>query len=150
MSFKNVTEVDIAVPQTKLASLFADPSQFTQWMHDMERIEPISGQLGMPGSRFRMVPKKGDRAFVATVTERDLPSEVDLSLDAKGLSIATKAKFTPLSAASTRLRHEQVFTFKGIAGRILGALSRPAMHRAQRRHMESLKRFAEEQARGGQ
>jgi hypothetical protein len=146
MSFTNVTEVDIEVPQATLARLFADPANLTQWMDDMDRIEPISGQLGMPGSRFRMVPKQGDRVFVATVVERDLPSEVDLDLDNESLSIATKATFTPLTPATTRLRHEQEFTFKGLIGRIVGALSRRAMHRAQRRHMQGLKRFAEQHA----
>jgi hypothetical protein len=143
MAFKSVTEVDIDVPRTKLASLFADPSNFTRWMDDMERIEPISGEMGMPGSRFRMVPKMGDRSFIATVIERDLPSAVDLELDAPNLSIATTAKFTPLSAATTRLRHEQVFRFRGIMPRLFGALSHRSMRRAQERHMRGLKRFAE-------
>ena len=145
MPFKNVVEVEIGVPQPRLAGLFADPAQFTRWMHDMARIEPVSGELGMPGSRFRLVPKQGDMIFVATVIERNLPSEVDLNLDAEKVSIFTRARFQPLSADRTRLRHEQVFSFKGFLGKLLGALSRPAMRKAQRRHMEGFKRFAEAQ-----
>jgi hypothetical protein len=143
MTFKNVVEVDIQVPQARLAGLFADPAKFTRWMHDMARVEPVSGELGMPGSRFRMVPKEGDWVFVATVLERNLPSEVDLDLDAEKLNISTKAFFQPLSADRTRLRHEQVFTFKGFFNKLLGAVARPAMRKAQRRHMEGFKRFAE-------
>ena len=143
MSRKSVTVVDVDMPQTRLASLFADPSQFTRWMHDMERVEPLSGELGMRGSRFRLVPKQGDMVFVTTVLERNLPSEVDLNLDAEQVAIFTRALFQPLSASRTRLRHEQVFTFKGLFNKLLGALSRRAMHKAQRRHMEGFKRFAE-------
>jgi len=144
VSFRNVVEVDILVPPARLAGLFADPMQFPRWMHDMARIEPVSGELGMPGSRFRMVPKRGDMVFVATVLGRNLPSEVDLNLDAEKVAILTKALFQPLSPERTRLRHEQVFSFKGFLGRLFGRLSRAAMHKAQRRHMEGFKRFAEE------
>jgi len=83
VSGNSVIEIDVDVPQARLASLFADPGQFTRWMHDMERVEPLSGKLGMPGSRFRLVPKRGEMVFVATVLERNLPSEVDLNLDAE-------------------------------------------------------------------
>jgi hypothetical protein len=143
--YESATEIDIAVPQARLASLFADPTQNTEWMHDMNRVEPISGELGLRGSRYRLVPKKGDRTFVATVRERRLPSEVDLELDATDVAITTRAFFIPLSADRTRLRHEQVFTFKGIVNRIVGALARRAMRKAQRRHMEAFKQFAEAQ-----
>jgi hypothetical protein len=73
---KSVIEIEIGVPQARLAGLHADPQQNTKWMDDIERMEPISGQLGMPGSKYRLVPKSGDMVFVATVLDRSLPAEV--------------------------------------------------------------------------
>jgi hypothetical protein len=75
---KSVIEIEIHVPQARLAALYADPKLNTRWMDDMERMEPISGQLGMPGSKYRLVPKKGDMVFVATVLVRNLPAEFAL------------------------------------------------------------------------
>jgi hypothetical protein len=73
---KSVIEIEIGVPQARLATLYADPQQNTKWMDDIERMEPIRGQLGMPGSKYRLVPKNGDMVFVATVLARDLPARI--------------------------------------------------------------------------
>jgi hypothetical protein len=56
-----------------VAALWADPRNNVKWMNDIDRIEPISGELGMPGSKYRLVPKKEGMEFVATVISRDLP-----------------------------------------------------------------------------
>jgi hypothetical protein len=142
---KNVVQIDIDVPQAKLANLYADPRLNTKWMHDIERIEPISGQLGMPGSKYRLVPKKGDRVFVATVLARNLPSELRLSLEAKNIAISVKGLFVALSPSSTRLTHEQVFDFKGLFSSVGGFLARRSIRKAQARHMEAFKHYAETQ-----
>ena len=142
---KSVVEIEIQVPQARLADLYADPKQNTKWMDDIERIEPISGELGMPGSKYRLVPKKGDTVFVATVLGRDLPTDLHLSLEAKNVTISVKGRFTALSPGSTRLTHEQVFSFKGLFNKLVGFLARRAIKKAQRRHMDAFKRFAETQ-----
>ena len=140
---KSVVETEIHVPQAILADLYADPKQNTKWMDDIERIEPIIGMLGMPGSKYRLVPKKGDMVFVATVIDRNLPTELHLSLEASNVTISVKGLFTALSPASTRLTHEQVYSFKGLFYNLVGFMARRAIKKAQRRHMEAFKRFAE-------
>jgi hypothetical protein len=142
---KSVIEIEIHVPQTLLAALYADPKLNTRWMDDVERVEPISGQLGMPGSKYRLVPKKGDMVFVATVLVRNLPAELHLRLEATNVTISVKGLFTSLSPGNTRLTHEQVYSFKGLFNKVFGFLARRAIKKAQRRHMEAFKRFAEAQ-----
>lgn len=142
---KTVIEIEICVPQVRLAALYADPQQNTKWMDDIERIEPISGQLGMPGSKYRLLPKSGDMVFVATVLARNLPAELHLSLEATNVTILVKGRFTALSPSNTGLRHEQVFRFKGLFNKVFGFLAQRAIRKAQRRHMQAFKRFAEAQ-----
>jgi hypothetical protein len=142
---KSVVEIEIHVPQARLAALFADPAQNTKWMDDVERIEPMSGALGMPGSKYRLMPKKGDMVFVATVLARNLPGELHLSLEAKNVTVSVKGLFTALSPTNTRLTNEQVFSFKGMFSKIVGFVARRAIKKAHRRHMEGFKRFAEAQ-----
>jgi hypothetical protein len=142
---KSVIEIEIGVPQARLATLYADPQQNTKWMDDIERMEPIRGQLGMPGSKYRLVPKSGDMVFVATVLARNLPAELHLSLEATNVTISVRGCFTALSPSNTRLRHEQVFRFKGVFNKVFGFFAQRSIKKAQRRHMEAFKRVAEAQ-----
>jgi hypothetical protein len=140
---KSVVEIDINLRQAKLAELFADPSNNPKWMDDIERIEPISGELGEPGSVYRLVPKRGQLVFVATVVTRELPSESRLSLDAPSVSVLVMGKLLKLSEEKTKLISEQTFRFKGAFNKVFSFLARGAIKKAHRRHMESFKRFAE-------
>ena len=140
---KSVVQVDIDVPRERLASLFADPTLSTKWMDDIERYEPIGGQPGAPGSTYRLVPKKGDMIFMATVIANELPNESRLRLDADNVTVAITARYVAIAAERSRLVSEEVFTFKGLLPKVGGFLARGAIHRAHRRHMEAFKRFAE-------
>jgi hypothetical protein len=81
--------------------------------------------------------------FVATVVGRDIPSELHVSLEGEIVTVAVTARFATTSPTSTRLTHEQVFRFKGLANKIGGLLGRGAIKQAQRRHLEAFKRYAE-------
>jgi hypothetical protein len=143
---KSVVELDVKVRQAKLAELFTDPQHNPEWMDDVERIEPIGGDLGKPGSTYRLVPKQRKLIFVARVISLELPTEVKLILDAPSVSVLVTGKFLALSEETTRLVSEEIFSFKGIFGKLFGLLARGAIKSAHRRHMESFKRFAERQA----
>jgi hypothetical protein len=143
---KSRVELDIRAPQVQLAGLFADPRNNPGWMDDIERTEPISGELGQKGSIYRMVPKRGSLVFVATVVQRALPTQLSLSLNTPRVSVAITDTFRKLSETTTRLISEEVFTFRGRLGKLVGLAARQSIRRAHRRHMESFKRFAESHA----
>ena len=144
---KSRVELDIEAPQAEVAKLFADPRHNPEWMDDIARIEPVSGELGQPGSVYRMVPKKqGAMEFVATVVRRVLPNQVSLSLNADSISVAITDTFRKVSDTTTRLISEEVFNFRGRLGKLVGFASAPAIRRAHRAHMQSFKRYAERHA----
>jgi hypothetical protein len=140
---KSLVEIRINVPQRKLAELYADPRLNTRWMDDIQKVELISGELGMVGSKYRLVPKKGDMVFVATVIARNIPDELRLNLDAANVTVSVKGRFIAVSPQSTRLISEEEFRFKGLFNTIFGFFAGGAIKRAHRRHMESFKQFAE-------
>ena len=140
---KSVIELEIDAPQARTAELYADPQNCPRWMDDLEKYEPISGQPGMPASTFRMVPKKGDMVFVATVVARNLPDEVRMNLEAANVRVTVKATFAALSAETTRLTSEEDFHFKGFFNRVFGFLAHFSIKKAHRNHIEAFKRFAE-------
>jgi len=143
---RSIVELDIDAPLARVAALYANPELSTEWMDDIERYEPISGEPGAPGSRYRLVPRKGSMLFVATVIARDLPNEARIRLDAPQVTVFVTGRLAALSPDRTRLVSEEVFHFKGLLHGVLGFLARGAIKKAHRRHMEAFKHFVERSA----
>jgi hypothetical protein len=143
---RSVVEVEIDLPQARIAELHGNPELSTKWMEDIERYEPVAGQPGVAGSQYRLVPKRGSMVFLATVIQRDLPNELRLRLDTKGIEILVTVRFSPLPAGRSRLVSEQTFRFRGMLRRVFGLLGRGSIRRAHRRHIQAFKRFAEQVA----
>jgi hypothetical protein len=140
---KSIVELEINVHQARLAELFADPENNTKWMDDLDRYEPMSGTPGMPGSKYRLIPKTGSMIFIVTVIARDLPDESRLILEASNVEISVSVRFVALSPEETKLISEEVFSFKGIFNKVFGFVAQRTIRNAHRRHMEAFKRFAE-------
>jgi hypothetical protein len=143
---KSTLELVIRAPLPEVAALFSEPRQNPEWMDEAAWVEPLRGQLGETGSAYRIVPKEGRGAFVATVVTRRLPDEVRLVLERDDMSVAIEGRFVPISAEHTKLISEETFTFKGVLGKVMGLFARRAMRRAHRLHMEQFKRLAESRA----
>jgi uncharacterized protein YndB with AHSA1/START domain len=141
---KSVVEVDIDLPQVRVAELHGNPELSTKWMDDVKRYEAVAGEPGAVGSQYRLLPKRGSMVFSATVLEQDPPNHLRLRLDTAGVQILVTARFVPLTPERTRLVSEQVFQFTGVLGRVFGLLGRAAIKKAHRRHIDAFKRFAEQ------
>jgi hypothetical protein len=136
-------ELDIRARQEAVAEAFAEPRNNLAWMEDIDRIEPLTGELGQAGSTYRIVPKSGNRIFIARVANRALPAELKLALDSPDVSVAITDTFHRITDDTTKLVSEEIFTFKNSFGKIAGLFGRTAIRRAHRRHMEAFKRFVE-------
>jgi hypothetical protein len=123
--------------------LYADPRNNPKWMHDIARYEPLSGEEGMPGSIYRLVPKEGDTIFVATVVERNLPDELRLHLEASDVEVEVRGTFFSLSPTHTKFLSEEVFTFKGAEAETVSPAVEDNIKTAHHRHIEDFKHFAE-------
>ena len=144
---KSVVEVEINAPQATVAELFADPRTFPEWMEDVARIEPLGkASPASPETEYRLVPKKGNLAFVARVIRREPPYRSRLAMRTPNTSVLVTGTFVKLSDHKTKLIAKNVFRFGGLMSRLSGLLGWRAIRRAHRRHMESFKRFAEAHA----
>jgi uncharacterized protein YndB with AHSA1/START domain len=139
----SVVEIELAAPRARVAEMFSDPANNPKWMSDVERCEPVTGTLGTPGSTYRLVPKSGNRVFIATVVSKDLPDELRLRLEAPNVVVAIVDRFVATSPEVTRLVSEEEFRFKGVLSSMLGFLAQPAIKKAHRRHMDAFKQFVE-------
>jgi hypothetical protein len=140
---KSMVEVEIYRPQKEAAELYADPRNNPKWMHDIARYEPLSGEEGLPGSTYRLVPKERDMIFVATVVERNLPDELRLHLEASDVEVEVRGTFFSLSPTRTKFLSEQVFTFNGAEAETVSSSVKDDIKTAHRRHIEDFKGFAE-------
>src|ERR1041385_7957948 len=110
-------EVEIRRPLGEVADLFADPANNVKWMHDIARCRPLSGEPGMPGSTYELIPKKREeRTFVVTVLTRRLPEELGLVLTSDDVDVAVVARMTATDAGGTKLVHNEMFTLKAAGG----------------------------------
>jgi Polyketide cyclase / dehydrase and lipid transport len=140
---KSLIEVEIDMPLEEVAELFADPRNNPKWMHDVKSYEPITGEQGMPGSTYRLVPKEGDLIFLATVVERNLPHTLRVNLEGSTVDVAMTGTIQPLSPTRTKLISEEEFTFKDSENATVDSSVKEAIKAAHRRHIEDFKRFAE-------
>jgi hypothetical protein len=140
---KSIVEVEINKSQKEAAELYADPLNNLKWMHGVARYEPLSGEQGMPGSTYRLVPKEGDMIFVVTVVERNLPNELKLHLKSSDVEVEVRGTFSSLSPTKTKLISEQVFTFKSADEETVRSSVKEDIKAAHRRDIEDFKRFAD-------
>jgi hypothetical protein len=143
---KNIVEVEINVPQEKLAALLGDPSNSQEWMAGLESYKPLSGKPGQVGASYQLAFKNGKRlmVFTATTTKRDLPHELRISMDSAMVQIEAIATLTAVSPTQTKYTFEQNFHFKGLVNKIMGALVQGTIKNQQRKDVEGFKRFAEQ------
>ena len=143
---RSVVDLDIDAPRETVAELYSDPRNNPKWMDDLERNEPISGVLGQPGSRYRMVSRDSNMHFVVTVEALRLPEHVRLHLEETHATVDINVDFVQLDVGLTRFISTEDFHFTGFLPRLGGWLARGAIKAAHRRHMEAFKRFAERQS----
>jgi len=138
----SVVEVDIDRSQAEVAALLADPRNNTKWMDDLARVEPINGELGTPGSTYRLVPRQGNVIFVATVVARE-PDRLRLRLDASNVVVSVTGTLIGTAQGTTRLISEEEFRFKGLFNTVFGFVAQRSIKKVHRRHIEAFTRFAE-------
>ena len=139
---RHTVGVSINAPLEKVATLFANPRLSEKWMEDTH-YEPISGEQGAQGSKYRLTMEKGTMSFIATVLLRDLPREVRLLLESPKVAVNITVTFAAEGFDRTRLVSEEIFTFRGLS-RILSIIARPRIRQAHLRQMAAFARFAEQ------
>jgi len=143
----SIIELELNISQEKLAALFTDPKFSLEWMDDVGKIEPLQGDLGKPGSTYRMIPKKGNFIFTARVGSQELPKQAKIELEASFVSVFITGKFIAMSANRSRLISEEIFVFKGFIGKMMGFFGAGSVKKAHRKHLESFKAVAERRGR---
>ena len=141
---KDVVIVNINAPKRKVAALLADPSKHPDWRADIARYEPVSGEPGQPGSKYRLIPKRGGFLFTGTVQRRSLPNRLRVTLESPTTTFELRGTLTSLPGDRTQLVSEEVISFKGVWSKTVGLLTGPSFRKTHRQNIEAFKKLAEE------
>lgn len=141
---KYTAEIEIKKPIDEVIALFDDPDNMSKWMEGLQSFEPISGTPGQVGAKSRLVFKMGKREIemVETVTARNLPDELSVTYETKGIFNIVKNRFEKLSENKTMYLTENEFQFMGFM-KIIGFLMPGSFKKQTMKYLRDFKKFAE-------
>ncbi len=138
------TEVIIDLPRNRVIELFDDPDNLPKWQPGLRSFEHISGEVGQPGAKSKLVYEMGKRTIemTETIEKRDLPAEFTGIYEAKGVWNWNANYFHEAGPDKTRWVLDTDFRFSGFMK--IMALFMPGTFKKQTlQNMMDFKKFAE-------
>jgi uncharacterized membrane protein len=137
-------ELTIDLPRERVIELFDDPDNLPKWQEGLRSFEHISGELGQPGAKSRLLYDMGRRQveMMETIEVRSLPDEFTGTYVADGVWNRVANRFFEQGDGTTRWQIDTEFRFSGFM-KIMSLFMRSAFPKQTRETMESFKAFAE-------
>ena len=137
-------EVEINESINNVIKLFENPENLKHWQPGFQSLEHISGTIGKPGAKSKLVYKEGKRKFemIETIVVNKLPDEFTSTYDVKELFTTIKNKFETISENKTRYISEQEIQFKGYM-KIIGFLMSGSFKKSSMKYLTQFKEFVE-------
>lgn len=144
---KYTNEIEIDKPIARVVELMDNPDNLKHWMEGLQTYEPLTGELGEPGSTAKMVFKQGKRniEMVETVIKNDLPSEMELTYDTKGAFNRILIRFEDLGNGRTKYWQQSEFEFEGFMMKLMAKLMPGAFRKQSMKYLKAFRDFAESQ-----
>lgn len=137
-------ELLIDLPRERVIELFDSPDNLAKWQPGLISFEHMSGELGQPGAKSRLLYDEGGRRIemIETIVRRDLPDEFTGTYEAKGVMNWVSNRFEQEGPDKTRWITESEFQFSGFM-RLMALFMRGAFPKQTQEHMQRFKEFAE-------
>jgi len=141
---KFTQEIEINKPVKEVVELFDNPDNMYKWMEGLQSFEHLSGVVGQPGAKSKLIFKTGNRQMemIETVTVRNLPYEFSGTYEAKGLVNNITNRFIDVAATKTKYVTENEFKLSGVM-KLLGWLMAGAFKKQSFKFMTAFKHFVE-------
>ncbi|MEM8509054.1 MAG: SRPBCC family protein [Bacteroidota bacterium] len=141
---KYTTEIVIDLPRDAFIQKLDNPDNMKHWMRGLLSHEMVSGEPGQEGARMTMRFKMGKREMemVETIIKRNMPEEIHMTYDTKGVQNIQK-NFFKEEDGKTRWISESEFQFDGLGMKIMAFLMPGAFKKQSRKYAEDFKNFAE-------
>ncbi|MHA7865135.1 SRPBCC family protein [Flagellimonas marinaquae] len=141
---KYTTEVVVDVPREEFILKMMDPENMKHWQKGLLGYEQLSPKPGQEGAQMSLSYKMGKRdlSMVETIIKKNLPEEMHMTYDTKGVHNILKNYFKE-EGNKTRWISESEFQFSGLGMKLMGLLMPGAFKKQSLAYMEDFKAFAE-------
>ncbi|MCR9227626.1 MAG: SRPBCC family protein [Flavobacteriaceae bacterium] len=141
---KYSTEIVVDVPREEFIKKMDDPDNMKHWQQGLIGYEQLSATPGQEGSRMSLSYEMGKRKMdmVETIIKKNLPEEIHMTYEAKGVHNIQKNYFKEENG-STRWISESAFQFSGFGMKLMGILMPGAFKKQSLKYMQDFKAFAE-------
>ena len=141
---KYTTEIVVDVPRDEFIKKMDDPDNMKHWQQGLIGYEQLSASPGQEGSRMSLSYEMGKRKMdlVETIIKKDLPEEIHMTYETKGVHNIQKNYFKE-EGEKTRWVSESEFQFSGFGMKLMGFLMPGAFKKQSLKYMQDFKAFAE-------
>ncbi|MDF0715433.1 SRPBCC family protein [Muricauda sp. 334s03] len=141
---KYTTEIVVDVPREEFIKKMDDPDNMKHWQRGLIAYEQLSNNPGQEGARMSLSYEMGKRKMdmVETIIKRNLPKEIHMTYDTKGVHNIQK-NFFKEEDGKTRWISESEFQLSGFGMKLMGFLMPGAFKKQSLKYMEDFKAFAE-------
>lgn len=137
-------EIEIEKPIKHVVALFSDPSNTIKWLEGLKSTTLISGNLGEPGSKSKVIfeTPAGRMQLMETIISKNLPDEYVIRYEGDGYVGYTKHQFIKVDKTLTKFISSQDVELQG-ALKFVGGLISGTIKKQLERSTVCFKNFAE-------
>ncbi|NOQ74728.1 MAG: SRPBCC family protein [Crocinitomix sp.] len=141
---KYCVDIEIDLPRDRVVELFDDEENVFKWMEGIESWDQLSGSQGETGAKSEITFKLKNREMVLleTITENNLPDNMKMTYEAKGVFNIANNRFEVIAEGRTRYTSEQDFQMKGLM-RLVSFFMPNAFKKQTLKNLNDFKMFAE-------
>lgn len=142
---KYTVEIEINKSLKEVIALFDNEENAFKWMEGLVAWDHISGEKGAVGAKSKMMFKMKSREveMVETILEKNLPQNMKMSYEAKGVYNLVNNRFEDVGNNKTRYLTEQEFQFQGFMMKFFGAIMPGMFKKQSMKYLNDFKAFAE-------
>lgn len=142
---KYTSEIEIELPRDEMLALLQDPQNMKHWQRGLQTFRQLSGEPGKEGAQMELEYQMGRRhlLLVETIIKNNLPDELHMTYDAKGVHNIQKNYFEVSGERHCKWISESEFQFSSFPMRLMGWLMPGAFRKQSKVYLQDFKNFAE-------
>ena len=142
---KYTTEIIVKEPRDEFIKKILNYSNYKHWQEGLENFEHISGDPGTLGAKMKLNYKFGKRkmSLIETITYKNLPEEIHMNYDVKGMNNIQKNYFESTVDNYTKWVSKNQFIPTNFMMRMMILIMPNTFKKQSLKYLTDFKNFAE-------
>ena len=139
------TEIIVDLPREEFIKKLDNPENMKHWQRGLVNYKLLSITPKKEGAKMELQYKMGkrDMVLVETIMKYNLPDELHVTYDTKGVHNIQKNYFKVIDDTTTRWVSETEFQFSGFMMKLIGFLMPNSFKKQSQQYLQDFKAFAE-------